>query len=75
MKQQTSNRTHKTYLLLALMVLVLVVANRVAAGTKSTVAPIEKSGTSCTVIKTGIIERVVSEIEDLPWRPLVSFFK
>lgn len=71
MKQQTSNQPYKTFFLVAVAVLVLVVAKTVVAGTQCAVISIEKTTSREAVVKGGILERVVSEIEDLPWQPLI----
>lgn len=71
MQKQTSN--HKACLLLALMVMVLVVANRVAAGTRCMIARTENTAISPKTYQPKLILQVNSEWEDLPWRPLISF--
>lgn len=72
-KSQISNaKAQRVTMLVALVLLILVIAKSVAAGTafarpqKSNVAETEEN-TPGTAIK-----KVVSEIEDMPWRPLLS---
>lgn len=75
MKKQTSNRTRKTYLLLALALMVLVVANTVAADTSCLAWPQKDTTPASPALESTLIEKMVNEIDDLPWRPLISFFK
>lgn len=73
MEKQTSNQN--ACLVLALMVLVLVVVNRVAAGTRCVITPAENTAIPSKTIQSELIGKVISELEDLPWSPLISFWK
>lgn len=75
MTQQYQTRVQRITMLIALFALVVVIAQNVAAGTKY-VAIKKESMEQCAngSVKTGIIS-VASGIEDLPWSPVLNFFR
>ena len=75
MTQQYQTRMQRVTMLIALLALVVVIAQNVAAGTKYVAIKKESAEQSAgTGVKSNIIS-VASDLEDLPWSPVLNFFR
>lgn len=75
MTQQYSTKAQRITMLVALLLLILVVAKSVAAGTSYAVLEQTNVTTSEENTRGTMIKKMVSEIEDMPWRPVLSFLQ
>lgn len=75
MTQQYSTRAQRIIMLITLLVLILVIAKNVAAGTTCAVSQKTTVKENNEGIKEKMIKKVVAEIEDMPWRPVISFLR
>ena len=75
MTQQYQTRMQRVIMLIALFALVVVIAQKVAAGTKYVAIKKESAEQSeGTGVKSNIIS-LASDLEDLPWSPVLNFFR
>lgn len=75
MTQQYSTKAQRITMLVALLLLILVVGKSVAAGTSYAVLEQTNVTTSEENTRGTMIKKMVSEIEDMPWRPVLSFLQ
>lgn len=75
MTQQYSTKAQRITMLVALLLLILVVGKSVAAGTSYAVSEQTNVTTSEENTQGTMIKKMVSEIEDMPWRPVLSFLQ
>ncbi|MFT3705409.1 MAG: hypothetical protein QM802_23775 [Agriterribacter sp.] len=74
MTQQYQTRMQRITMLLTLLALVIVIAKNVSAGTNYVTAKKVKIEQCSTEVKDRVIS-LTSEIEDLPWNPVLTFFR
>jgi len=76
MTQQYQTRMQRFIIFFTLIALVVVVAKNVVAGTKYVVVKSEKT-VQCdgSNVRQNAIISLASEIQDLPWSPMLNFFR
>ena len=74
MTQQYQTRTQRITMLLALLALVIVIAKNVSAGTNYVTVKQQKIEQCSAEVKEHFVS-LASEMEDLPWNPVLTFFR